>query len=129
MLRAFLVSILGLIFNAALVATGTFFVLRHTDFGKLMSGGWSDFSDPWQAFMTGQRVLFFCVTLPAVVVSSIFVGLLAKAYQRTVAVIVALPISVVASGFRLRSGWMSLLLLSIGVFVAVFSERICRVYV
>jgi hypothetical protein len=126
MLRALLVSASGLILSAILAAAGTLFVLRHTDFGKLMTGDSSGLSDPWQVFMSGRWILLFCVVLPAVVVASIFVGLLAKKYLRTVAVIAVLPVSVVASGFHLGSAWISLLLVFIGVLVAVFSQRFLR---
>jgi hypothetical protein len=129
MLRALLVSASGLILSAILAAAGTLFVLRHTDFGKLMTGDSSGLSDPWQVFMSGRWILFFCVALPAVVVASIFVGLLAKTNSRTVAVITVLPVSVVASGFHLSSAWISLLLVFSGVLVAVFSQRFLRPHV
>jgi hypothetical protein len=126
MVRAMLVSATGLILSAILAATGTLLVLRHTDFGKLMTGGSSGFADPWQVFMSGTWVLFFCVALPTVAVVSIFVGLLTKTFLRTAAAIAVLPVSVVASGFQLRSAWVSLLLLFIGIVLAVYSQRFVR---
>jgi uncharacterized membrane protein YqaE (UPF0057 family) len=127
MLRAMLVAATGLILSGILAATGTLFVLRHTDFGKLMTGGSSGFADPWQVLMSGTWVLFFCVALPTVAVVSIFVGLLTKTFSRTAAAIAVLPVSVVvASGFQLRTAWVSLLLLFVGFVLAVFSQRLVR---
>jgi len=78
MLRAVLVSAAGLILSSILAALGTLFVLRHTDFGRLMTGNSVGITNRWQVFMSGGWVLFFCVAFPTVAVVSIFVGLLTK---------------------------------------------------
>jgi hypothetical protein len=124
MLRTVLVSTAGLILSAILSAMGTLFVLRHTDFGRLMTGNSVGITNRWQVFMSGGWILFFCVAFPTVAVVSIFVGLLAKKFLRTVAAIALLPISVVFSGFHLRGAWVSLLLLLIGIFLAELSQRL-----
>jgi hypothetical protein len=124
MLRTMLVSAAGLILSAILAAIGTLFVLRHTDFGRLMTGNSVGITDRWQVFMSGEWVLFFCVALPTVAIVSIFVGLLTKTFLRTAAAIAVLPISVVASGFQLKGVWVSLLLLFIGIILAEFSQRL-----
>ncbi len=124
MLRAVLVSAAGLILSSILAALGTLFVLRHTDFGRLMTGNSVGITNRWQVFMSGGWVLFFCVAFPTVALVSIFVGLLTKKFLRTAAAIAVLPISVVFSGFRLRGAWESLLLLFIGIILAELSQRV-----
>ena len=124
MLRTVLVSATGLILSALLAATGTLLVLRHTDFGKLMTGGSTGITNRWQVFMSGTWVLFFCVALPTVVIVSIFVGLLSKTFLKPAVAIAVAPISIVASGFQLGHVWVSLLLLLIGIAVAELSQRL-----
>ena len=126
MLRTVLVSATGLILSAILAATGTLLVLRHTDFGRLMTGDSTGITDRWQVFMSGVWLLFFCVALPTVVIVSIFVGLFTETFSRSATAIAVLPISAVASGFQLRNIWVSLLLLFIGTIVAELSQRLVR---
>jgi hypothetical protein len=65
-----------------------------------MNGAYStDLSNPWQVFINGRWVLFFGVSLPAVAITSLLVGLLAKSYSRTARLVAILPMCVVASGF------------------------------
>jgi|SRR6266849_6232962 len=124
MLRTVLVSAAGLILSAILAAIGTLFVLRHTDFGRLMTGNSVGITNRWQVFMSGGWVLFFCVAFPTVAVVSVFVGLLTKKFLRTSAAIAVLPVSVVFSGFQLRGAWVSLLLLFIAIILAELSQRL-----
>jgi uncharacterized membrane protein len=79
--------------------------------------------DPWQVFINGRWVLFFGVSLPAVAITSLFVGLLAKSYSRTARLVAILPMCVVASGFQWEAAWISLVFVLIGVFLASLSER------
>ena len=124
MLRTILVSAAGLILSAILAAIGTLFVLRHTDFGRLMTGDSSGMTNRWDVFMSGTWVLFFCVSFPTVVLVSVFVGLLTKNFLRAAAAVAVLPISVVTSGFQLRGAWISLLLLFSGIVLAELSQRL-----
>ena len=124
MLRTVLVSATGLILSAILAATETLFVLRHTDFGRLMTGDSSGITDRWQVFMSGPWVLFSCVALPTVAIVSIFVGLFTKTFLRSATAIAILPISVVASRFQLKGIWVSLLLLFIGMILAELSQQL-----
>ena len=65
-----------------------------------MSGAYStDLSNPWQVFINGRWVLFFGVSLPAVAITSLLVGLLARSYSRTARLVAILPMCVLASGF------------------------------
>ncbi len=108
----------GLILSALTAAAGTSFVLSHTQFGALMTGNTPGMSNQWQVFTTGWKVLFFFVSLPTVVLTALFVSFLAKKWPLVATVIAVLPISVVASGLRLRGMGTSFLLLVCAVTVA-----------
>jgi hypothetical protein len=124
MIRTILVTVAGLALSALSAAAGTFFVLRHTQFGLLMTGSHGGMSDPWKVFESGSRILFFCVCLPTVVLVAIFVGLLARKFALIAAAVAVLPIAVLASGLVLRGAWISLLLFICALALAGFAQRL-----
>jgi hypothetical protein len=124
MIRTILVTIGGLILSPLIAAAAISFMLSHTQFGRMMSGDSSGFN--WQVFMTGSKIMFFYVSFPTVILVAVFVGLLSKRSAMTAAAIAVLPTSVVASAFRLRNAWISLLLVICAVLLAYFSQRLVR---
>ena len=53
MLRIILVTIAGLTLSVFVACATTLFMLRHTEFGRLMTGDSPGMADRWQVLMTG----------------------------------------------------------------------------
>src|SRR5215470_1978594 len=118
MLRTILALVAGLILSFLLASATTQFMLLHTEFGRLMTGDTSGMSNKWQVVESGGRILFFYVFLPTVLLTALFVVLLAKESAVLAAAVTVLPTSLFASGFALRRVWISVVLLLCAVLVA-----------
>lgn len=110
-----LTTVLAIALTLLAVAAGTAVCLSVTSWGKALSGRTAMPAHPWEAVSSAYFSLLLFVFLPIVVITSFLVGKFAKRLPVIAAVIAILPVSLIASGFRLEAIWVTTILVILGI--------------